>query len=108
MNATTRGPQILVGVTPRLLSDALSLALESEGLEVVLYPDAFESGPAPTHVEVALVSGELPGDVMADTVLVLDASGTSVALVREGHERDLPPNEELTRLLDLLGGILSR
>lgn len=107
VNETSRDRRILVGVSPRLLCDVLTLALEEEGLEAVLYPDVIEAGnDAPAHVDVALVSGGLPSDVTADTILVLDESGTRVALVREGHERDLPPDGELTRLVELLGGLL--
>jgi hypothetical protein len=97
-------PQILVGVTPRILADVLTAALQAKGLVVMSSEDGLR--PPVRHVSVALVSGALPGDVIADTVLVLDPSGTRLVLDREGDELELAVDAELSAVIDLLDDLL--
>ncbi|CAN5452747.1 hypothetical protein BH23ACT6_BH23ACT6_27770 [soil metagenome] len=102
-------PHIVVWVAPRLLGDVLCLALRAEGLQVELYLD---DGPEAAVVrskpfDLALVTEPLPGDVVADTVLVLDQTGSHLALEREGHHRPLGVDDQLTELIGLVEGVLA-
>jgi hypothetical protein len=102
-------PQIVVRVAPRLLGDVLCLALRSEGLHVEL---CLDDGPEAALVrskrfDLALVTEPLPGDVIADSVLVLDQPGSHLALEREGQDRPLGGDDQLARLIGLIEGVLA-
>ena len=102
----TPSPRILLRVAPRLLGDVLSLALRDQGIDVVL-----DLGDGPVdpdrRFDVALVTDDLRGDVTADTVLVLDATGSTMRVEGEGHQREITLGSELPELLGLLEGLLA-
>jgi hypothetical protein len=106
-------PRIVLRVAPRLLGDVLALALRDQGLDVVL--DLDEDAPAVhiagEHFDLAVVSHGLEGEVLADTVLVLDSSGTALAVAREEQDRRLGGDELaslIEAILDLVGGDVAR
>jgi hypothetical protein len=108
MTSPLKRPQIVIRVAPRLLGDVLCLALRSEGLDVELYP---ENGAHPAtvragRVDVALVTEQLPGDDIADTILVLDPSGTMLSVASEVQDRPLGFAGELGALISLIEGHL--
>jgi hypothetical protein len=112
MNDTTpppRRPQIIIRVAPRLLADALCLALRSEGLDVEQrYPDepAQETVGRLHRFDLALVTEALPGDVVAETILVLDSSGSTLSVVGEEHHRSMRSEGELIHLIGLVERLL--
>jgi hypothetical protein len=100
---------IVVRVAPRLLGDVLCLALRAEGLHVEL---CLDDGPEAAVVrskqfDIAVVTEPLPGDVIADAVLVLDERGSQLALEREGQDRPLGGDDRLTELIGLIEGVLA-
>ena len=102
-------PQIMVRVSPRILGDVLCVALRERGLGAELHlatqpPSAVVSS---TRFDLALVTDELAGEVIADTVLVLDAGGSTLSVTREGEDRVLSDDAELGVLIDLVEGLLN-
>ncbi len=84
-------PQILVRVAPRLLSDALTVALREHGLSVTCYPDAEPpTVPEPRSYAVAVVTEALPADVAAGEVIRIDAAG------RPSPTDEVPISEEVS------------
>jgi hypothetical protein len=109
MTPPLRRPQIIIRVAPRLLADTLCLALRSEGLDVEQwYPDepTREAEGRVRRFELALVTDELPGDVVAETMLVLDPSGTTLSVVREEQHRTTGLEGELTHLIGMIERLL--
>jgi hypothetical protein len=112
VNDTTpplRRPQIIIRVAPRLLADVLCLALRSEGLDVEQrYSDepTRETPGGLQRFDLALVTGELPGDIVAETILVLDPSGTTLSVMREEQHRSMGFEGELIHLIGLIEGLL--
>jgi hypothetical protein len=104
MTSPLKRPQIVIRVAPRLLGDVLCLALRSEGLDVELYPkDGAHAATVRTRrVDLALVTEELPGDDIADTILVLDPSGTTLSVASELQDRPLGFAGELGALISLI------
>jgi hypothetical protein len=104
-----RRPQIIVRVAPRLLADTLCLALRSEGLNVEQrYPDELtvETVGQVCRFELAVMADELPDDVVAETILGLDPSGTTLSVVREGQHRSVRFDGELTHLIGMIERLL--
>ena len=104
-----RRPQIIVRVATRLLADVLCLALRSEGLDVEqLYPHepARETIGGLHRFDLALVTDVLSGDVVAETILVLDPSGTTLSVVGEEHHRSIGFEGELTHRIGLIERLL--
>jgi hypothetical protein len=107
-NATPNKPQIVVRVSPRLLGDVLCVAMRDKGLDAELHLDT-EPQPgiaSSARFDLALVTEELTSDVIADTVLVLDAGGSMLSVTRDGKDRVLADDAELGSLLDLIEGLL--
>jgi hypothetical protein len=104
-----RRPEIIIRVASRLLADVLCLALRSEGLDVEQrYPDepTRETSGGPHRFDLALVTEALPGDVVAETILVLDPSGTALSVVGEEQHRSMGFEGELTQLIGLIERLL--
>lgn len=105
-------PRIVLRVAPRLLGDVVSLALREHGLTVEL---ALDDGPPSLRIlaeqfDLAVVSDGLAGEVIADTVLVLDSEGTTLSILREEKHRRLCGGEFVTliqTITDLLEGTRS-
>jgi hypothetical protein len=57
--------------------------------------------------DLALVTEPLPGDVIADTVLVLDERGSQLALEREGQHRPLGGDDRFAELIGLIESVLA-
>jgi hypothetical protein len=104
MTSPLKRPQIVIRVAPRLLGDVLYLALRSEGFDVELYPEdgAHAATVRAGRVELALVTEQLPGDDIADTILVLDPSGTTLSGASEVQDRPLGFAGELGALISLI------
>ena len=110
VNADPHVPRIVIRVAPRLLGDALGVALRERGLDVVLYPEestatvgrAGEGG----RFDLALVTEELPADATAETTITLDEAGTALSVDREGYDRTLATSHELEGLLELIDQLL--
>jgi hypothetical protein len=101
-------PPIVIRVAPRLLGDVLCLALRSGGLDVELYSEdgAHAATVRTGRVELALVTEQLPGDDIADTILVLDPSGTTLSVAREVQHRPRGFAGELGAFISLIEGHL--
>jgi hypothetical protein len=102
-------PQIIVRVAPRLLADALCLALRSEGLEIEQqYPDepTRETVGQSRRFDLALLSDGLPSDIVAETILVLDPSGTTLSVVRKEQHRSIAFEGDLTHLIGMIERLL--
>jgi hypothetical protein len=119
--------RVVVSVSPRVLGDALSVALRDRELEVEVRSDlALEDcpdlkmrvcgEPSPPEAsatagrfDLAVTSGDLPPDVVADVIVVLptEAGDPTVRILRASHpeeRRDLATLESVLRLVaDLLG-----
>jgi hypothetical protein len=102
-------PLVVIRVAPRLLGDVLCLALRAEGLhvELCLDDDPEVAVVRSKHFDLALVTEPLPGDMIADTVLVLDHTGSHLALDREGQDRPLGGDDQLAQLIGLIEGVLA-
>lgn len=101
-------PQVVVRVTPRLLGDVLCVALREKGLDAELHletqpPSAVLSS---TRFDLALVTGDLPYEFIADTIIVIDPVGSSLSVVREGDDPPLTDDAELSSLIGLIEGVL--
>ena len=70
-------PQVLVRVAPRLLGDALTVALREQGLSVHCCPEVERRGNPrpPRRYAVAVVTEALPSDVAAGEVIRIDSAG---------------------------------
>jgi hypothetical protein len=104
-----RRPQIIIRMAPRLLADTLCLALRSEGLDVEQrYPDELtvETVGQLCRFDLAVVTDELPGDVIAETILVLDPSGTTLSVVRKEQHRSIAFEGDLTHLIGMIERLL--
>jgi hypothetical protein len=98
---------VVIRVAPRLLGDVLCLTLRDHGLDVELYLDQPESVRIRAkRFDLALITDELPGEVIADTILVLDPSGRKLTVAREGQDRSLTGEDELARLIGIVEGLL--
>jgi hypothetical protein len=101
-------PHIVVRVAPRLLGDVLCLALRGEGLDVELCldDDPKERIVRSKRFDLAIVTEPLPGDVVADTVLVLDPSGAKLVSAGEEQDRPLDGDDQLAGLIAIVDGVL--
>ena len=98
-------PQIIIRVAPRLLADTLCIALRSEGLDVAQWYPVEAVGHV-CRCDLAVVTGALPGDVVAATILVLDPSGTTLSVVRKGQHRTVRFDGDLTHLIGMIERLL--
>jgi hypothetical protein len=88
--------EVIVRVEPRLLNDVLCVALRQHGFTLYACP-AVERRAAPRrtrHFDLAIVSGDLPQDADAATVIRIDETGTPIArdhapVVAHGEEQGL-------------------
>jgi hypothetical protein len=102
MNRSPR-PRVLVRVAPRLLGDALFVALRASEIDAVLVTtDGNASAPVDHRFGVALVTGTSPDDLTADVVIVIDDAGSVLSVEPEGDEVQLAVGAELESLLALL------
>ena len=101
-------PHIVVRVAPRLLGDVLCLALRGEGLDVELCldDDPQEANVSSKRFDLAIVTDLLPGDVVADTVLVLDPFGAKLVSAGEGQDRPLDGDDQLAELIAIIDRVL--
>ena len=102
-------PQIVVRVTPRLLGDVLCVALREKGLDAELHLDTQPPSAvvSSTRFDLALVTDELSGEVIADSIIVLDPGSSSLSVVREGDDPPLTDDAELGALIGLIEGVLN-
>ena len=73
MEALAIGPRVIIAVQPRLLADTLRRAVINAGADVVIDVDA----QTKVHADVAVVMGETPAHIDADTVIRLPATEDS-------------------------------
>ena len=101
-------PHIVIRVAPRLLGDVLCLALRGEGLDVerCLDDDSQEAVVRSKRFDLAIVTEPLPGDVVADTVLILDPAGAQLVSAGEGQDRPLGGDDQLGGLIAIVDGVL--
>jgi hypothetical protein len=108
----TGSRRVVVSVSPRMLGDALSVALRAQDLEVEFRPA--QPPEQDTHGEhrfdLAVTSGDLPPGVAADVVVVIPGGpeDCTVRILRPSapeERRDLPTLDEVLRLVTgLLNG----
>ncbi len=100
-------PRIVIHVAPRLLSDVLCVVLRERGLVVEQLTDNALPRPrvSATRFDVAVVTAEFSGDVMADTVLVIDTSN-SLPVTDVGRTVSLAGPGSLDDFLATIDGIV--
>ena len=98
-----RAPTVMVRVRPQVLGDTLSVALEAEGIKVLRIVDDPPPGQPPwPAADLAVVTGDLSGEVIADTVIELDPTGHTFLVTREGQGGELAVSDALGVLLALV------
>ena len=99
--------RVVVAVSPRLLGDALSVALRDRDLEVVVrLPDGDETEK--NHFDLALVTAPLSESVDADVIIVLPTNFTEAAATVR-HVSGIEERRAvggLTDVLRLIDGLL--
>lgn len=115
LTSSTRGPRILVRVSPSILAETLALALRDRELEVVLCLDGVEDAGT------TLMPGDLMvtdaragvhgsgGDGIADRVILLDAVGHA-SLGGDGPDeaQTVSTGTGLAQVLDLVDRLVEQ
>lgn len=98
-----RVPTVVVRVLPQVLGDTLSVALEAEGIEVLrsVVEPPLGQPPSPP-ADLAVITGDLAADVIADTVIELDPTGHAFVVTRAGQGGELAVSDALGVLLALV------
>ena len=101
MTTGPAGAQVLVRVQPRVLGDALCLTLREHAVDAFVCPVA-DAGVADRPIDIAIVSDELPRELVARSVVVLGEDGRAIRVLRAGHEEQAPTGGGLGDLLALI------
>jgi hypothetical protein len=89
--------RVVIAVSPRLLGDTLSRALDRDELEIMVVtegvPESFRG-----HADVLIVSDAAPADLSADVVIHLP-EGNDVAVVTAPSGSEQVPIDDLSALI---------
>lgn len=102
-------PQVMVRVVPRLLGDTLSLVLQARRLAVSTCPahERRAHPRTPRHFDLAIVTADLPVDIRADRVIVVDEDGRPTAAVGQLPAVRSGGDGDLVALLALIDDLLT-
>jgi len=100
MTTGPAGAQVLVRVEPRVLGDALCLTLREHAVDAFVCPATGAATDRP--IDIAIVTDELPRELVARSVVVLGEDGRTVRVLRAGHEEQAPAGGGLGDLLALI------